>query len=41
MQLLAVNNLPTFLLYKNGKEVWRKTGLISLEELRTNLEKNF
>ncbi|HET9277186.1 MAG TPA: thioredoxin domain-containing protein [Flavitalea sp.] len=40
-QLLRVNDLPTFLLYKNSKEVWRKTGLISLEELKTNLEKNF
>ncbi|HKH60899.1 MAG TPA: thioredoxin domain-containing protein [Flavitalea sp.] len=41
MQLLGVNDLPTFILYKNSKEVWRKTGLVSLEELRSNLEKNF
>lgn len=40
-QLLGVNDLPTFILYKNSKEVWRKTGLISLEELKLTLEKNF
>ena len=41
MQQLGVDELPTFVLYKNSKEVWRKTGLITLEEFKSNIEKNF
>ena len=41
LQQFGVNELPTFVLYKNSKEVWRKTGLITLEELKSNIEKNF
>lgn len=26
---------PTFVLYKNGKEVWRKEGIVTLEEFRS------
>lgn len=32
MKLLNVEALPTFILYKNGKEVKRKQGLVSKEE---------
>lgn len=32
MQQLKVEALPTFIIYKNGKEVWRKQGIVSLEE---------
>lgn len=41
IQQQRVAELPTFVIYKNGKEVWRKTGLVSLEELKLNLENNF
>jgi thioredoxin len=32
MKLLQVEALPTFILYKNGKEIKRKQGLVSKEE---------
>lgn len=32
MQQLKVEALPTFIIYKNGKEVWRKQGIVNLEE---------
>ena len=38
---LGVNELPTFILYKNSKEVWRKTGLITVEEFKSKIEKNY
>ena len=41
MEQLDVKELPTFILYKAGNEVWRKTGLVGLEELKTILQKNF
>ena len=41
MEQLDVKELPTFILYKAGNEVWRKTGLVELEELKTILQKNF
>ncbi|MFT3936205.1 MAG: thioredoxin domain-containing protein [Chitinophagaceae bacterium] len=34
---MKVENFPTLILYKNGKEAWRKTGLITLAELRSLL----
>ncbi|MBC7828570.1 MAG: hypothetical protein H7122_12540 [Chitinophagaceae bacterium] len=37
MQELGVETLPTFILYKNGKECWRKEGLLSLEELKSQI----
>jgi len=30
---LAIEAFPTFIIYKNGKEIWRKKGIISAEEL--------
>lgn len=35
MKSLSAVTLPTFILYKNGKEVWRKEGVVSLEDLNT------
>lgn len=35
MKTLNVEALPTFLLLKNGKEVWRFTSLLTLEELES------
>jgi thioredoxin-like negative regulator of GroEL len=30
---LKIDAFPTFLVYKNGKEVWRKQGLVDAKEL--------
>lgn len=38
MQQLMVEELPTFLVYKNGKEIWRKQGLVAIEELKTQIQ---
>lgn len=35
--LMQVEAFPTFIMYKNGKEVWRKQGIISKEEFIKNL----
>lgn len=32
MQTMKVDALPTFIVYKNGKEVWRKQGIVTVEE---------
>jgi thioredoxin len=37
MQQLDVSTLPTFIVYKNGKEVWRKQGTTSKNELKKEL----
>ena len=34
---LNANAFPTFIIYKNGKEVWRKEGLVTKGELLKNL----
>lgn len=36
-QQLGVHSFPTFLIYKKGKEVWRKEGIIAKEELLKQL----
>lgn len=33
-----VDALPVFIAYKNGKQVWRKQGIASLEELKTQFK---
>lgn len=33
MKHLQFETLPTFIIYKNGKEVWRKTGIVEEAEL--------
>ncbi len=37
MQQLKVEALPTFIIYKNGKETWRKQGVVTKEEFVTYL----
>ncbi len=37
MKTLKVESLPTFIVYKDGKESWRKEGVASLEELKSRL----
>ena len=37
MKEMRVEALPTFIIYKNGKEVWRKQGIVSLEEFKSKL----
>jgi thioredoxin-like negative regulator of GroEL len=33
-----VTALPVFIVYKNGKEIWRKDGVVSEKELETLLQ---
>jgi rhodanese-related sulfurtransferase len=35
---LKIESFPTFLIYKQGKEVWRKQGIISMDELAGNIQ---
>jgi thioredoxin len=37
---MKVDMLPTILLYKNGKKVWSKTGLVEKGELEKNIKAN-
>lgn len=37
MTALKVVSLPTFIIYKKGKETWRKEGIVTIEELRAAL----
>jgi rhodanese-related sulfurtransferase len=37
MKAMDVDALPVFIIYKNGKIVWRKQGIVSLDELKANL----
>lgn len=36
-----ISGTPTFILYKNGKEVWRQSGEMPGSELLEAVEKNF
>jgi thioredoxin len=38
MQLQSVDALPTFIIYKNGKEVWRKQGIVEKSELISQMQ---
>lgn len=38
LQTLKVEALPVFIIYKDGKQVWRKDGLSSLQELKSILQ---
>jgi rhodanese-related sulfurtransferase len=38
MDHMRAKTLPTFLLYKNGEEVWRKEGVATLEELKAAVQ---
>jgi rhodanese-related sulfurtransferase len=37
MTALKIEALPVFIIYKKGKEVWRKQGITSIEEFKANL----
>lgn len=39
MTAVNADTLPTFIIYRKGKEVWRKTGLATAAEFRKNLAK--
>lgn len=38
MQSMQIASIPVFIIYKDGKEVWRKQGIVSREELASNLK---
>ncbi len=38
MKELNIEPIPVFIVYKNGKEVWRKQGIVSKEELIAQLK---
>lgn len=38
MKILKVEPIPTFIIYKNGKETWRKSGIVSKDELKDQLK---
>ncbi len=38
MQQLNVSALPTFIIYKDGKETWRKQGLTDISEFKKQLQ---
>lgn len=38
MQSLGIEPIPVFIIYKGGKEVWRKQGVVSMEDLLAQLE---
>lgn len=35
-----VRSVPTFIFFRKGEIIWRKTGLVSLKELETLFEEN-
>lgn len=37
LKQMNIEALPVFIVYKNGKEVWRKQGVATLEELKSKL----
>ena len=37
MKALGIEPIPVFIIYKKGKEVWRKQGIVSKEELMAQL----
>jgi len=39
MKQVTVSELPTFIIYQHGKEVWRKTGVVDEKELEKELSR--
>jgi rhodanese-related sulfurtransferase len=40
MKELNIENLPSFIIYKNGKEIWRKQGMTELAEFKKQISSN-
>lgn len=38
MKALKIEALPTFIVYKNGKETWRKLGIVPINELKKQVK---
>jgi hypothetical protein len=38
MKYLQFESLPTFIVYKKGVEVWRKQGIVSMQDLEKALQ---
>ncbi|RYY22101.1 MAG: thioredoxin [Chitinophagaceae bacterium] len=38
MRKVGAEQIPTFIIYKNGIETWRKVGIVGIEELKYNLQ---
>lgn len=38
MKTIKASVLPTFIIYKDGKEIWRKEGIVDLETLQSKLQ---
>lgn len=38
LKALEIEPIPVFIIYKNGKETWRKHGIVSTEELIANIK---
>lgn len=38
LKYLGIDPIPVFIVYKNGKEVWRKQGIVSRDELSAQLK---
>jgi len=38
MKTIKATVLPTFIVYKDGKEIWRKEGIVDLETLKSKLQ---
>jgi rhodanese-related sulfurtransferase len=39
MKQLNASEIPTLILYQHGREVWRKTGVVELEELKKEISR--
>jgi thioredoxin-like negative regulator of GroEL len=37
MKTLNIVQIPVFIIYRNGRETWRKEGLVSIEEFKKQL----
>jgi thioredoxin-like negative regulator of GroEL len=37
MKSLQVDGIPFFIIYKKGKETWRRQGVVALNELKSKL----
>jgi thioredoxin-related protein len=40
MNQYKIEAMPTFILYKDGKEVWRKQGIVTLDEFEQVFKAN-